>query len=43
VSALIEDARDRAEYLSTDGPIDRLSEDRAGSGIGGQERFDIGV
>ena len=39
----VEDAGDRAQHVSTHGAIDRPFEDRFVAGIGGQERFDIGL
>ena len=40
---MVEDVRDRAEHASAHGAIDRLFEDRSVAGIGGQERFDVGL
>ena len=40
---MVEDARDGAEYASAQGAIDRLFEDRSVAGIGGQQRFDVGL
>ncbi len=40
---VVEDACDRAEHTSAHVAIDRLFEDRSVAGIGGQERFDVGL
>ena len=40
---MVEDAGDRAEHASAHIAIDRRCEDRSVPGIGGQERFDVGL